>query len=49
MLTINLDVTDILCNGSIGTLRAAVRNTQGEIKIVMVKFDNPEAGRELRR
>ena len=49
MLTVNLDVQDSLSNGSIGTLVAAVRNTQGDVKLLMVKFDNPEAGRELRR
>ena len=49
MLTMNMDVADKLSNGSIGTLVAAVRSTQGEIKLLMVKFDNPDAGRELRR
>ena len=49
MLTINMDVHDKLCNGSIGTLVAAVKDTKGEVKLLMVKFDNPEAGRELRR
>ena len=49
MLTVNLDISDKLSNGSIGTLIAAVRNAQGEVKLLMVKFDNPEAGQELRR
>ena len=49
MLTMNMDVADKSCNGSIGTLVAAVRNPQAEVKLLIVKFDNPEAGREVRR
>ena len=49
MLTINLDVRDGLCNGSIGTLSNVIRDTHGEVKLLMVKFDNPQAGREMRR
>ena len=28
---------------------AAVRNQHGEVKLLMVKFENPEAGKEVRR
>ena len=49
MLTINLDVRDGLCNGSIGTLSNVIRDAHGEVKLCMVKFDNPEAGKDMRR
>ena len=49
MLTVNLDVKDCLCNGSIGTLQATIRDKKGIIKLLMVKFDDEYAGRELRR
>merc|ERR1711895_211507 len=49
MLTINLDVRDRLSNGSIGTLIDVIRDTNGEVKLLMIKFDNPEAGNEMRR
>ena len=48
MLTSNLDVKDCLCNGSIGTLQATIRDKKGIIKLLMVKFDDEYAGRDLR-
>ena len=48
MLTINLDVKDALSNGSMGTLAAALKDRNGEIKMLMVKFDNNDAGRDVR-
>ena len=48
MLTVNLDVNDGLCNGSIGTIEAILLNSHNEITTLMVKFDDPNAGRELR-
>ena len=49
MLTVNLDVKDSLCNGSIGTLKRIVRNNEREVKFLLVHFDNENSGRELRR
>ena len=49
MLTINQDVKDGLSNGSIGTLIAAIKDINGEVRLLMVRFDNEEAGSELRR
>ena len=49
MLTVNLDVKDSLCNGSIGTLKRIVKNIDAEVKFLLVKFDNKDSGRELRR
>ena len=48
MLTVNLDVSDGLSNGSIGTVRGCYTNN-GEVIVVMVKFDNEETGREMQR
>ena len=49
MLTINLDVKDGLCNGSIGTLMAAVRVENGAVGVLLVMFDDERCGREMRR
>ena len=49
MLTINLDVTDNLANGSLGTVVDFFRNPQGEVKYVLVKFDDDDAGMKYRR
>ena len=48
MLTVNLDVQDGLCNGSIGTVGAILVNDRGEVTMLMIKFDDPNTGRELR-
>jgi ATP-dependent exoDNAse (exonuclease V) alpha subunit len=49
MLTFNLDVKDSLSNGSIGTLKGVLKNPTGEVKVLMVQFDNKDSGREMRR
>ena len=49
MLTINLDVTDNLANGSLGTVVDFFQNPQGEVKYVLVKFDDEDAGVKYRR
>jgi ATP-dependent DNA helicase PIF1 len=50
MLTVNIDVRDCLCNGSIGTLRNMIKEKQnGEVKILMVEFDSVDSGQEMRR
>ena len=48
MLTSNLDIGDLLSNGSLGTLKGIVRDkTSGEVVVLMVQFDIPESGRKL--
>ena len=48
MLIVNLDVSDFLSNGSIGTLKGIVRDkSSGEVVVLMVKFDIPESGQKL--
>ena len=48
MLTINLDVTDMLSNGSLGTLRGVLRDkSTGEPVILMVQFDMDDSGKKL--
>ena len=48
MLTCNLDVSDFLSNGSIGTLKGIVKDkTSGNVMVLMVEFDIPESGRKL--
>ena len=50
MLTVNIDVKDCLCNGSIGTLMGVIKDKHSaEVKILMVKFDIEDSGREMRR
>ena len=48
MLTNNLDVCDILSNGSIGTLEGMIGNN-GEVNVMMVRFDSRDSGREMQR
>lgn len=48
MLTCNLDIGDLLSNGSLGTLKGIVRDkTSGEVVVLMVLFDIPESGQKL--
>ena len=49
MLTYNLDVTDSLCNGSMGEVVGFKRTGNNKIKYIMVKFDKETAGRDRRR
>ena len=49
MLTVNLDVKDCLSNGSIGTLMGLVKDQTGDVRALMVDFDNKDSGREMRR
>ena len=48
MLITNIDVSDLLCNGAIGTVLAVVAGQNGMINTVIVKFDNPAAGKQSR-
>ena len=48
MLITNIDVSDLLCNGAIGTVLGVVEGQNGVISTVIVKFDNPRAGEKSR-
>ena len=48
MLITNIDVSDLLCNGAIGTVLGVVEGQSGVISTVIVKFDNPRAGKKSR-
>ena len=49
MLIFNVDVSDLLCNGSIGTVIGIETNQKDVVIGLMVKFDNPSAGKESRK
>ena len=49
MMIDNVNVNDCLCNGSTGTLKGLVKDSQGQDKYLMVQFDIEEAGRDMRR
>ena len=49
MLIDNIDVSDCLCNGSMGTLKAILRDHKGNIQNLMIQFDVEDSGREMRR
>ena len=48
MLIYNVDVSDLLCNGSTGRVIGIEENQKGIVIAVVVKFDNPKAGKESR-
>ena len=48
-LTYNIDVSDSLCNGSLGEVVGFKRDNNNVIKYVMVKFDKISAGSERRK
>ena len=48
-LTYNIDVSDSLCNGSLGEVVGFKRDNNNVIKYVMVKFDKLSAGSERRK
>ena len=48
MLIFNIDVSDLLCNGAIGTVLGIEEGQNGTIAAVVVKFDNPETGKQAR-
>ena len=49
MMIHNIDVSDLLCNGALGTLIGVETSKDGRIEMLIVKFDNPKAGKESRR
>ena len=48
MLISNIDVSDLLCNGTVGTIQGIEEGQNGAIVAVIVKFDNPAAGKQSR-
>ena len=49
MLIFNVDLSDLLNNGATGTVIGLEEAQNGSIRAVVVKFDNPEAGKESRK
>ena len=49
MLIFNIDVSDLLCNGATGTVIGIEETQKGNISGVIVKFDNPAAGKESQK
>ena len=49
MLIFNIDVSDLLCNGSMGTVIGIEKNQKDVVIALIVKFDNPSAGREAQK
>ena len=49
MLVSNIDVTDCLTNGQLGTLSAAVKTQDGKITKLMVNFNNQNVGKVWRQ
>ena len=49
MLIFNIDVSDLLNNGALGTVIGIEESNKGKVCSVIVKFDNPEAGKESRK
>ena len=49
MMIHNVDVSDLLCNGALGTLIGVETSKDERIEHFIVKFDNLKAGRESRK
>ena len=49
MLIYNLAVYDGLCNGALGTVVAVEESKADCVKHIIVQFDNPETGKEMRK
>ena len=49
MLIFNVDVSDLLCNGTTGTVIGIEENEKGNMTAVIINFDNPKAGIEARK
>ena len=49
MLIYNIDVSDLLCNGALGVLLGIEESKNGNVDKIIVKFDNPKAGKENRK
>ena len=48
MLIYNVDVSDLLCNGALGVVIGLEVSKEGAVERVIVKFDNPKAGKRSR-
>lgn len=48
MLTFNVDTSDGLTNGTTGTVTGFVRNKEGHIVFILVRFDEPKFGEQMR-
>ena len=48
MLIYNIDVSDLLTNGTVGTVLGVIEGNDGVVTAVIVRFDNPEAGKQAR-
>ena len=49
MITINIDVTDGLTNGAMGTVtNVVIDQTTGKISVILVAFDSEHVGQETR-
>ena len=44
MLIYNVDVSDLLCNGAMGTLLGVELSKDGNVDKLIIRFDNPKAG-----
>ena len=49
MLIFNVDVSDLLCNGALGTVLGIEINQKEIVIALIVKFDNPAEGQEARK
>ena len=49
MLIFNLDVSDLLSNGTTGTVMGIEENENEKVTAVIINFDNPAAGMEARK
>ena len=49
MITTNIDVTDWLTYGAVGTVtNVVIEQTTGKISVILVAFDNEHVGQEAR-
>ena len=49
MITINIDVTDRLTNGAMGTVtNVVIEQTTGKFSVILVVFDSEHVGQEAR-
>ena len=49
MVIHNIDVSDLLTNGAIGTVLGIEESQSGSVSAVIIKFDNPLVGKEARK
>ena len=49
MITTNIDVTNGIANGAVGTVRnVVIEQTTGKIRVILVAFDSVHVGQEAR-